>query len=167
MAKSAVQEHQHAKKEPATMQRRLAFAIAALAAVSTVAQPGPPVETGSIAVTVGPIKTDKGGNLIFALYNTKKTWLKLKQAYARVAVPPNANPAKVSFQNVPYGDAYALAVFHDKNGNGKLDMHFFPPRPKEGAGISNNESRMGKPRFSRAAFTVDKPTVSVEIRMRY
>jgi uncharacterized protein (DUF2141 family) len=41
---------------------------------------------------------------------------------------------------------YALAVYHDVNGNGKIDMRFFIP--KEPYGFSNNV----RPRFSAPTF---------------
>src|SRR3569623_33228 len=49
--------------------------------------------------------------------------------------------------------AYALAIFHDENGNTLLDSFFGIPR--EGFGFSRNPAvRFGPPRFDQARFDV-------------
>jgi uncharacterized protein (DUF2141 family) len=48
---------------------------------------------------------------------------------------------------------YAVSLFHDANGNGKLDTNFIGI-PKEGYGFSNNVGARGKPKFQEASFTL-------------
>jgi uncharacterized protein (DUF2141 family) len=49
---------------------------------------------------------------------------------------------------------YAVTLFHDENGNGKLDTKTFGI-PKEGFGFSNNPKiRVGPPRFKDTAFAL-------------
>ena len=49
---------------------------------------------------------------------------------------------------------YAIAVFHDENGNGKMDKHLFGI-PKEPYGFSNNfRPRFSAPSFSDCEFNV-------------
>ncbi len=55
--------------------------------------------------------------------------------------------------NVPAGE-YAVAVFADINGNGKLDSNFIGI-PKEPVGTSRDaKGRFGPPKFADAAFKV-------------
>lgn len=62
--------------------------------------------------------------------------------------------------------AYALAVIHDENGNGKLDT--FAGIPREGYGFSRNAPvRFGPPRFKAARFTIEGETASQQVTMRY
>ena len=58
---------------------------------------------------------------------------------------------------VPHGE-YAIAVFVDVNGNGKMDKNFLGI-PKEQYGFSNNVmGRMAAPTFDQAKFEVTGPT---------
>ena len=60
---------------------------------------------------------------------------------------------------------YAVAVYLDLNGNGKLDYRF-PGIPKEPVGASNNPpGRLGPPRFSDAAFVHRAEDQTVVIRL--
>lgn len=59
---------------------------------------------------------------------------------------------------------YALAIFHDVNSNGKIDMRLFVP--KEPYGFSNNiRPRFSAPKFAECRVQVghDPKTVSVRI----
>lgn len=61
---------------------------------------------------------------------------------------------------------YALAVIHDENGNGRMDMALFLPR--EGVGVSRNpRPRMGPPTFDSAAFRIDGADESLSVTMKY
>ena len=61
---------------------------------------------------------------------------------------------------------YAIAVIHDENGNGKMDMMLFMPR--EGFGFSRDAPvRIGPPSFGSAAFAVAGEAQRQTIRIRY
>jgi uncharacterized protein (DUF2141 family) len=61
---------------------------------------------------------------------------------------------------------YAVAVFHDANGNGDLDMG--PLGPKEAYGFSNNVRPMLAPPLLRSAlFDVGLGVTHIAIRLRY
>lgn len=83
----------------------------------------------------------------------------------RSASLPIANgKASVRFEGIPPG-TYAVAVFHDGNGNGKLDMLFGIPR--EGFGFSRNPPlRARAPRFEESMMPVSN-TVHIDINLRY
>ena len=73
---------------------------------------------------------------------------------------------RVIFADVAPG-AYAVAAFHDADGDGELAQNFLG-MPTEGYGFSNGAvGFMGPPRFSDAAVTVGEgeamPSVSVPI----
>ena len=62
--------------------------------------------------------------------------------------------------------AYALAVIHDENNNGRLDT--FAGIPREGYGFSRNAPvRFGPPRFAAARFTVGAEPTMERVTMRY
>lgn len=62
--------------------------------------------------------------------------------------------------------AYAIAIIHDENGNGKLDT--FAGIPREGIGFSRNPVlRFGPPSFQSAQFAVSGAPVRQAIKLRY
>jgi uncharacterized protein (DUF2141 family) len=74
--------------------------------------------------------------------------------------------AEIAFTNIPPGDC-AIAVCHDENANGDMDLSLFG-RPREGhATYRDARRRFGAPRFRDAAFTVGTNAVEVEVEMSY
>ena len=62
--------------------------------------------------------------------------------------------------------AYALAIFHDENGNKKLDT--FLGIPREGFGFSRNPAvRFGPPSFGQARFELASGIARLTVRMQY
>ncbi|GAB2560929.1 DUF2141 domain-containing protein [Spirosoma aerophilum] len=60
---------------------------------------------------------------------------------------------------------YAIAVYHDENGNGKMDTRMFGI-PKEPYGFSNNfRPKMSAPKFSDCGFSVSENGKTVRIKL--
>ena len=59
---------------------------------------------------------------------------------------------------------YAIAIYHDVNGNGQLDKTFF--RPSEPYGFSNDVGRLGVPSLQGAMIGVSEPTTTVVVPVR-
>jgi len=60
---------------------------------------------------------------------------------------------------------YAIAVYHDENGNGKMDKRMFGI-PKEPYGFSNNfKPVMSVPKFSDCQFTVGASGKIISIKL--
>ena len=69
------------------------------------------------------------------------------------------------FEDLPSG-SYAIALFHDENGNGRLDR--VVGIPTEGVGFSNNPRlRFGPPRFTESRFDVTNLPVDETVRLKY
>jgi uncharacterized protein (DUF2141 family) len=151
--------------------KRIAPGLLLLLILVAPAAPAAAQETapqGTIVVTAVGVRGDQGGSVLFALFRGPQGWLKQDQAFARQVVPAQAESVQVRFASVPLDTAYAVQVFHDKNGNGKFDMRTFPfPKPKEGGGVSNNHTRMGPPRFAKARFALADSLVELRVIMRY
>lgn len=85
------------------------------------------------------------------------------RAARHLTIPANGVLAR--FIDLPSGD-YALALIHDENGNGRLDMLI--GIPTEGVGFSRNPRlTFGPPRFAAAQFRVEQAETSQDVRMRY
>ena len=62
--------------------------------------------------------------------------------------------------------SYAVSLFHDENGNGRLDTILGIPR--EGFGFSRNPAtRFGPPRFDAARFAVTSGEAAQQVRLKY
>ncbi|WP_413436952.1 DUF2141 domain-containing protein [Sulfuriferula sp. GW1] len=74
--------------------------------------------------------------------------------------------ARCDFEDIPPG-TYAMAVIHDENMNGKLDMNWLGI-PTEGYGFSNDaKGVVGAPSFSAARFPYDGQNMDMTISLHY
>jgi uncharacterized protein (DUF2141 family) len=62
--------------------------------------------------------------------------------------------------------AYAIAVLHDENGDGKMEKNFLG-MPKEGHGASNNPMVKRPPTFEEARISVNAGPQTLEIKLFY
>ena len=86
------------------------------------------------------------------------------KAKQRVSVPASVGTVSLRFEHVAPG-AYAVTVYHDANGNGKLDSNWLGI-PKEPVAVSNNaKGRMGPPKFKDAKFTVESGPKDLQISL--
>lgn len=71
--------------------------------------------------------------------------------------------ASVTYTGLKDG-AYAVALIHDENANGRLDTNFLGI-PTEGIGVSNNPRLFGKPAYGEARFTLSgKAAVTIQVK---
>lgn len=93
------------------------------------------------------------GALWVALMETPGAFESGKPDVSRV-IPIRKLPERVFIESVKPGATYALCVFHDVDGNGKLDKGVFG-NPLEPYAFSNNaRSRFRMPDFREAAFVI-------------
>ena len=112
----------------------------------------------AIAVSVAAIQNPKG-KVYFAIYTNKNF---LKNPLKSKTVSVKNGTAQVQFTNITTG-TYAIAVYHDKNENGKLDFDLTTGRPTEDYGFSNNPTLYGSPEFKNAKFEVVNKDVTFEV----
>ena len=101
------------------------------------------------------------------LYDRPSGFPKDPQAALQRKWCPIANGSSVcAFDPIPAG-TYAVACFHDENGNGKLDTGLFGA-PTEGTAASNNaKGFMGPPAFDDAKFSFTGAPAELRLDMRY
>jgi len=103
--------------------------------------------------------TGKEGTVYLALYDRNGF---LRTPLATATASP-ANPVAVFHQLSP--GAYAVAIFQDLNGNGKLDRNM-AGLPLEPYGFSNNAMGvMGPPDFAAAAVQVAQDRQAIVINL--
>jgi len=118
---------------------------------------------GDLSVTISDIREAKG-SLLIAVVNSDAAWNNEAKPVAVQKVPAAQGEVKLQFKDLAPG-AYAVQVFHDENGNNKLDSNFLGI-PTEGYGFSNNPNVMRKAHYDEARFDVGADAANVTIRLR-
>lgn len=119
--------------------------------------------SGQVQVTVEGVSA--GGILAVELYRpSRNDFLRKKSRIHRIRVAADDGPQTVCFAPQPPG-RYAVAAYHDENGNRDLDQKF-NRMPKEPFGLSTNPKlRWGVPKFDEADFdlTVDGTAITIQL----
>jgi uncharacterized protein (DUF2141 family) len=105
----------------------------------------------------------EAGLVHVTLYDSNATFLKKALQVQKVAAS-SAGTAVVRFGDLKPG-TYAVSVYQDVNGNGKLDVNWIG-YPKEPWGFSNNPRLSGPPEFSDAQFEIGSTDMKIDISLR-
>jgi len=125
----------------------------------------PQEEQGEILIRVQGIGVPEG-KIRLALFQDRSEFPHTESAMIGRVLPAQERELRCTIQGVAYG-TYAIAVFHDINGNGRLDRNPFG-LPTEPYAFSNNPSiKRRAPRFRDAAFRLVKPSFNLRIELRY
>lgn len=124
-----------------------------------------PALSVSIDLAITGLRSEKGDILVCLSANPAYFPDCTKDSKARKLKISAAQAGSVKIPGVQPG-TYAVALVHDENGNGKMDMRLFLPR--EGFGFSRNPKiGMGPPKFESAQFTVDAAHTRYAVHMKY
>lgn len=109
-----------------------------------------------IAIDIHDVPSSKG-KISVAVYNTKEGFLKFDKVFKCDSILAQKGVTSISITDLPEGE-YALAIFHDENGNDKLDTNWLGI-PKEKVAFSKAKMKtFGPPPFKECAFKVAKDT---------
>lgn len=90
----------------------------------------------------------------------------LRSASRVIIIKVRNTEARCDFVDVPAG-TYALAVVHDENMNGQLELNWLGV-PTEGYGFSNDATALlGAPGFAAASFRFTGGTLDMTVSLRY
>ncbi|MGF1482741.1 MAG: DUF2141 domain-containing protein [Opitutales bacterium] len=124
--------------------------------------PKPKAKTSNVLVSADGLK-DSTGQVCFALFSLEGDFPKVP--FRRGVAPAKDKKGHVLFTNIPHG-TYALAVFHDRNKNFKLDTNFVGV-PTERYGFSNNaRGTFGPPEWKAVKFTLDAELASQTVTVK-
>jgi uncharacterized protein (DUF2141 family) len=121
----------------------------------------------TVTVQISGFKGTEGMALV-VLYASAESWLNIPKALQVVRTKITGANMTVEFKGVKPG-TYAVSVVHDANKNGEMDMRWLPwPKPKEGAGSSNDpETKAGPPKWDQAKFEVGAQGATVKATVKY
>lgn len=116
-----------------------------------------------LTVEVNNTKADKGP-VLAAVYGSADGWLKFSKAVQSGMAPVSGDKTVMVLRDLPAG-SYALSLYQDENGNGKLDTNLVG-MPQERTGFSRDaQGNMGPPRFQDAAFELQQDTtITIQLR---
>jgi uncharacterized protein (DUF2141 family) len=110
-----------------------------------------PAFAAELAVTVKGVRSDKGA-IMAQLLKADPAKGTATQAAATMQAAKTGT-VELLFGNLQPGD-YAVMIFHDENGNGKMDSNLIGI-PTEGYGFSNEaKGSFGPPKFSAMKVTI-------------
>ncbi len=93
------------------------------------------------------------GHIAVGIYDTSHNFLKVDETLIGTFVKAETGTTIIEFFDLPVG-TYAVSIFHDVNGNQKLDTNFMGI-PKEPVAFSKAKMKMfGPPNFEECAFTL-------------
>jgi uncharacterized protein (DUF2141 family) len=106
------------------------------------------------------------GKLYIGWYKSTEEFRKADKAvFQKIVEVEGKETVEIPFENIPPG-TYAVAIFLDENGNGKIDTNMFGI-PKEKYGFSNNKYPLTRAAtFKESAFTVGEKENSISIKLK-
>jgi uncharacterized protein (DUF2141 family) len=144
---------------------RFAAAAMAFSALAT----GPTalaLDVGVLSIEVRGLHSDRGQALCFLYAGGAGFPGDPARAVATVRAPIRERAAGCRFPDLAPG-AYAVAVVHDENGDGRLNRNLVG-LPAEGVGASNNpKSRFGPPKYDDARFDFPGGALTLSVLVRY
>lgn len=118
----------------------------------------------AVWIQVSGISSSQGTMRIQLYRGTSEDWLESGRWINRIELPAREGTMQICMPAPAAGD-YAIAIRHDRNGNGRTDIS------SDGGGMSNNPSinifNLGKPSVNRTRFSLGREVLPMSIRMRY
>ena len=142
-------------------------ALLALLLAAAIPPPAPAAPgTATLVVEVTGLKDDQGSVQV-ALHASEDGFpTRPEKALRQASVPISDGRARVVFEGLAPG-SYAVAAYHDENGDGRLDTGFLGI-PSEGLAASNDaKGFMGPPSFEKARVEVAPGETRITVRVSY
>ena len=140
-------------------------AAAATAESARSSKPADPAVPGTcrLEILLTGFDSDQGQAKL-ALANSRESFESDASQFMGINSPVIRQQVRLTL-TVPFGE-YAVKVYHDENGNDRLDTRMFGI-PKERYGFSNNaRGTVGPPDFSEARFVLDTADHAIAIELR-
>ena len=105
------------------------------------------------------------GNLMVAIFENEAKFPDADYALQQIVFPVNGTTTSFKIKDLVVGTSYAIAVYHDKNKNQKLDKNFLGI-PTERYGFSNDARELfGPPSFKSASFVFNTSNIEHRIKI--
>ena len=116
----------------------------------------------SLTVEVQGVKSSIG-NINIAIYNRSQGFLKFEEVFKVDRIAAKEATTNFKIMDLPNGE-YAVAIFHDENGNDRLDTNWLGI-PKESVAFSNAKIKtFGPPSYKECAFSLNR---DLDLKMQF
>jgi len=112
---------------------------------------------GNIQIEIINLESSDGFVMI-ALFNSEESYNEEEKSYKNAKLKITEGKVQYMFEDLPFGE-YAIKLFHDENGNGKLDKGMFGIPTEDYAFSNNAKGSMGPADYSDAKFLLNKKLV--------
>ena len=110
----------------------------------------------TLSIKIYNVASSKG-DVKVAVYNSDETFLEFEGVVKSGSTKAEKGVVTLEIEEIPEGE-YALAIFHDENGNNELDTNWLGI-PKEKVAFSKSKMKtFGPPKYKECAFLVEKDT---------
>lgn len=107
----------------------------------------------NLSLKVGGVASNVG-DICYAVYTNESSFLKFDQVFKSGSQKAVQGETNIQIMDLPEG-SYAVAIFHDENGNQHLDTNMIGV-PKEEIAFSKGKMKIfGPPKFNECAFTLN------------
>jgi uncharacterized protein (DUF2141 family) len=119
---------------------------------------------GTLTIVLSGFNNDNGKALL-VLCDSKENYDKSAGCFRSAQEKIKIGKVELTFKDIPFG-YYAVKVYHDENGNDKLDTGIFGI-PLEAYGFSNNARGVfGPPKYEDAQFLLNKAELTINISLK-
>ena len=124
-----------------------------------------PAWAADLVVTVEGVRSE-AGKIRAGIFDSAEAWLNAGKALASVDVKATAPRTVLAFENLAPG-RYAVAFYHDENGNQKHDRNLLG-FPTEGFGFTRDPTMvLSAPAFAQCTIEVPAEGAAVTIHAKY
>ena len=140
------------------------FLFALLALLTVGPTPAQSESSGKLTVNISGFPSSDGVAMV-ALHDSEQSYQGEETGAMDKKMAPVVNQeTRVVFENLTFG-SYGVALYHDENGNGKLDTNAMGI-PKEAYGFSNNaKGFFGKPGYKDVIFKMNSAEKQISINI--
>lgn len=119
-----------------------------------------------LRLTVSNLRNASGLIILTVYGDNPADFLASGKKLARVRLPARSGATEICIA-VPQRSSYAIALFHDENGDRRFNRNLIG-MPTEGFGISNDaDTTLGLPNYESARFTAEPGDNRQSIAVRY
>lgn len=124
----------------------------------------PAENQGKLVLEIGNIEKAKG-KIWVGVYDKPEHYFVKEKAIVKAVSVSNTGKAALEINKLQYG-TYAIAMFHDLNGNGKLDQNAFgvPTEPYAFSKLPKSKWRL--PKFEEVKFNFNHNNQVVRTRLK-
>ncbi len=118
---------------------------------------------GTLVVNIDGFPNSDGYAMV-AVYDSESSYKEGAPRTAEARIKVVNQKARAELDGLSYG-TYAVAMYHDRNINGKMDKNAMGI-PKESYGFSNNaRGILGPPSYKKAKFELNSPKKEIHISL--